>query len=201
MFACLIPVFMVVCQHDLWRKFMLVLFIGHGRDWCRVKTLLKSFDATLLDSCECHLHYCDFKHFLNIISFIFGHSTKQISQKLRHVLNWLFPTQAARALRALLILQSQTICECNTRFHCVHLIGRSWRNMKNKPKQHPHTLPCNPPTLIGVDYQWTVSTSTGCNQWFSLTKPILKLTPASGIVHWWPTPVSVGGPLDALTLR
>jgi hypothetical protein len=35
-----------------------------------VKTLLKLFDATLLDFGECHLHYCDFRHSLNVISFL-----------------------------------------------------------------------------------------------------------------------------------
>ena len=33
-----------------------------------------------------------------------------------------------------------------------------------------------PPTLTGVGHQWTVSTNTGCNQWFSLTKSNLKVT-------------------------
>ena len=32
-----------------------------------MKTLLKLFDATLLDSSECHLHYCDLRH--SFISF------------------------------------------------------------------------------------------------------------------------------------
>jgi hypothetical protein len=32
-FACLIPVFMVVCQHDLWSNFMLVLCF---RPWVRL---------------------------------------------------------------------------------------------------------------------------------------------------------------------
>ena len=48
---------------------MLVLFLDHDRDRCRVKTLLKQFDATLLDSSECQLHSCDFKHSLNVVSF------------------------------------------------------------------------------------------------------------------------------------
>ena len=46
---------------------MLVLFLDHQWDWCSVKTLLKLFDATLLDSTECHLHYYDFRHSLNVI--------------------------------------------------------------------------------------------------------------------------------------
>ena len=48
---------------------MLVLFLDHEWDWCRVKTSLKLFDATLLDSSECHLHCYDFRHSLNVISF------------------------------------------------------------------------------------------------------------------------------------
>ena len=32
---------------------MLVLFLDHEWNWCRVKALLKLFDATLLDSNEC----------------------------------------------------------------------------------------------------------------------------------------------------
>ena len=47
--------------------------------------LLKLFNATLLDSSECHLHYCDFRHSLNVISFLGGHSMKLISQKFRHL--------------------------------------------------------------------------------------------------------------------
>ena len=34
-----------------------------------MKTLLMFFDATLLDFSECHLHYYDFRHSLNVISF------------------------------------------------------------------------------------------------------------------------------------
>ena len=34
-----------------------------------MKTLLKLFDATLLGSNKCHLHYYDFRHSLNIVSF------------------------------------------------------------------------------------------------------------------------------------
>ena len=33
-----------------------------------MKSLLKLIDATLLDSSECHLHYCDVRH--NVISFL-----------------------------------------------------------------------------------------------------------------------------------
>ena len=33
----------------------------------------------------------------------------------------------------------------------------------------------SPPTLTSVGHQWTVSTNTSCNQWFSLTKSILKV--------------------------
>ena len=36
----------------------------------------------------------------------------------------------------------------------------------------------SPPTLTGVGHQWTVSTSTGCNQWLSLVKSTLKVLPA-----------------------
>ena len=32
--------------------------------------------------------------------------------------------------------------------------------------------------LTGVGHQWTVSTSTGCNQWLSLVKSTLKVLPA-----------------------
>jgi hypothetical protein len=32
---------------------------------------VKLFDATLLDSSECHLHYYDFRHSLNVISSSF----------------------------------------------------------------------------------------------------------------------------------
>ena len=60
------PVFMIVCHHDLWNKFMLILVLNHEWDWCQVKILLKYFYATLLDSNECHLHYCDFRHSLNV---------------------------------------------------------------------------------------------------------------------------------------
>jgi hypothetical protein len=31
-----------------------------------MKTLLKLFDTTMLDSSECHLHYYEFKHSLNV---------------------------------------------------------------------------------------------------------------------------------------
>ena len=34
-----------------------------------MNTLLKLFDATLLDSNECHLHYYDFEHSLNVFLF------------------------------------------------------------------------------------------------------------------------------------
>jgi hypothetical protein len=34
--------------------------------------VLKLFDAILLDSSECHLHHCDFKHSLNATSFLLG---------------------------------------------------------------------------------------------------------------------------------
>ena len=37
--------------------------------FCRMKTLLKLFDVTLLDSSECYLYYYDFRHSLNVISF------------------------------------------------------------------------------------------------------------------------------------
>ena len=33
----------------------------------------------------------------------------------------------------------------------------------------------SPPTLTGVGHQWTVSISTGCDQWFSLARLILKM--------------------------
>ena len=35
-----------------------------------MKTPLKLFDATLLDSSECHLHCYDFGHLLDVISFM-----------------------------------------------------------------------------------------------------------------------------------
>ena len=35
-----------------------------------MKTLLKLFDVTLLDPSECHLHYYDFRHSLNVIYFL-----------------------------------------------------------------------------------------------------------------------------------
>jgi hypothetical protein len=35
-----------------------------------VKTSMKSFNATLLNYSEYHLHYCDFIHSLNVISFL-----------------------------------------------------------------------------------------------------------------------------------
>ena len=50
-----------------------------------MKALLKLFDATLLDSSECHLHYCDFRHSLDVIFLIFGHSTKSMSYKFMHI--------------------------------------------------------------------------------------------------------------------
>ena len=36
----------------------------------------------------------------------------------------------------------------------------------------------SPPTLTSAGHQWTVSTSTGCNQWSSLARPTLKVAPA-----------------------
>ena len=38
----------------------------------------------------------------------------------------------------------------------------------------------SPPTLIGAGHQRTVSTSKGCNQWFSLAKILLKVALAGG---------------------
>ena len=35
-----------------------------------MKTLLKLFDATLLDSSECHLHHCDLKHSLSLLIYL-----------------------------------------------------------------------------------------------------------------------------------
>ena len=64
-----------------------------------MKTLFKLFDATLLDSSECHLHYRDFRHSLNAISFMGVHSTKSISQKFRHLQNELYFAQVAIKLR------------------------------------------------------------------------------------------------------
>ena len=46
-----------------------------------------------------------------------------------------------------------------------------WANGSSSPR-------LNQP-LTGVGHQWTVSTSTGCNQWFSLAKAILKVAFAS----------------------
>ena len=37
-----------------------------------------------------------------------------------------------------------------------------------------HTLP----THVGVGHEWTESTNTGCNQWLSLAKITLKVSPA-----------------------
>jgi hypothetical protein len=46
--------------------------------------IVKVFDATLLDSDECLLHYYDFRHSLNVIPFpFFGHLTKLIVHKFR----------------------------------------------------------------------------------------------------------------------
>jgi hypothetical protein len=42
---------------------------------------LNPFDK---DFSECHLHYCDFRRSLNVIPFLFGHSTKFISQNFRN---------------------------------------------------------------------------------------------------------------------
>ena len=61
--------------------------------------IVEVFYATLLDSSEYHLHYYDFSHSLNYFLFIFGHSTKLIFQKFRHLFNYLFSTQAARELQ------------------------------------------------------------------------------------------------------
>ena len=33
----------------------------------------------------------------------------------------------------------------------------------------------SPPTLIGAGHQRTVSTNTGCKQWFSLARTLLKV--------------------------
>jgi hypothetical protein len=39
----------LVCQGFAWQQFLLCFY------------------ATLLDSSECHLHYCDYRHSLNVI--------------------------------------------------------------------------------------------------------------------------------------
>ena len=62
----IVVIAMIVCQHDLWRTFMFVLFLNHEWDWCCIKALLKLFDVVLLDSSECHLHYCGFWHSLTM---------------------------------------------------------------------------------------------------------------------------------------
>jgi hypothetical protein len=42
-----------------------LLFVCQGFAW---QQILLWFDDTLLDSNECHLHYYDFRHSLNVIS-------------------------------------------------------------------------------------------------------------------------------------
>jgi hypothetical protein len=37
------------------------------------------------------------------------------------------------------------------------------------------TLANSPSTLTGVGHHGTVSTNTGCNQWFTLAKPCVKV--------------------------
>ena len=49
-------------------------------------------------------------------------------------------------------------------FGCDHRIG-----------YRPIQLINSPLTLIGAGHQRTVSTSTGCNQWLSLAKTLLKV--------------------------
>jgi hypothetical protein len=51
----------------------------------------------------------------------------------------------------------------------------------------------SPSTFTGVGYQWTVSTSTSCNQWLSLAKPTLKVPPPGRVRSLVPAPISVGG--------
>jgi hypothetical protein len=63
-----------------------------------MKTLLKLFDATLLDASECHLHCCEFRHSLDVISF-FGHKMKLIFHKSGRLYDQSFFAQAARELR------------------------------------------------------------------------------------------------------
>jgi hypothetical protein len=61
-------------------------------------------------------------------------------------------------------------------------LGSSVKKERNSSFVHISSLtyisPTNsPPTHIGVGHQWTVSTSTGYNQWLSLAKPTLKVPP------------------------
>lgn len=63
-----------------------------------MKTLLKLFDATLLDYSECHLHCYDYRHCLNVISSSFwGHSIL-IPINLGTSRDFLFFVKAAREL-------------------------------------------------------------------------------------------------------
>ena len=108
---------MVVCPHDLWSKFMLVLFLDHEWDWCSVKTPLKVFDAILLDSSEYHLYCYVFRHSLNVMSFFLGHTTKFFSHKFKHLKNWLFYAQATRELRYTFSTKLSPTCFIHVHIH------------------------------------------------------------------------------------
>ena len=56
-------------------------------------------------------------------------------------------------------------------------VGRDLKSVggRGKEKEPTQRLEDNSsPTLTGVGHQWTMSTNTGCNQWFSLAEPIPK---------------------------
>ena len=58
-----------------------------------------------------------------------------------------------------------------------------WRSHNSAGWARPNDMGSNPilnnspPTLTGVGHQWTMSTSTSCNQWFSRAKSTLKVAP------------------------